>query len=142
LRRGNSGGLPFPEFEGQTMAGDRSPGNQDRRAPHADEAELAARLKRLGEKLDAVEHRRAPEKPPGETEPAANAAGFARAMRLSGEFIGGVVAGALLGWLFDRLTGFSPWGMIVFILLGFGAGVFNVLRSAGLMAKPSVEDKD
>ena len=125
------------------MARHRPPERNDRRAGTADEAELAARLQRLGDRLDALAKRSAPTRGPDEAEaPSANAAGFARAMRLSGEFIGGVVAGALIGWVVDRLTGFSPWGMIVFLLLGFGAGVFNVMRSAGLMAKPGIDDKD
>jgi ATP synthase protein I len=57
-------------------------------------------------------------------------------MRLSAELVGGVVAGFILGWLFDRLLGTSPWGLIVFVLLGFAAGVLNVMRSAGVMATP------
>ena len=32
-----------------------------------------------------------------------------------------------------RLFGTSPWGLIVFLLLGFAAGVLSVLRSAGLI---------
>lgn len=125
------------------MARHRPPERNDRRAEPADEAELAARLQRLGDRLDALAKRAEPTRGSDADEaPSANAAGFARAMRLSGEFIGGVVAGALLGWLVDRLAGTSPWGMIVFLLLGFGAGVFNVMRAAGLMAKPGVGDKD
>lgn len=61
--------------------------------------------------------------------------GFGRAMRLSSEFIGGVAVGAAIGWFIDRLAGTSPWGLIVFLLLGFGAGILNVLRSAGLIAE-------
>jgi ATP synthase protein I len=45
-----------------------------------------------------------------------------------------VLVGAGLGWLIDRLLGISPWGLIVFLLLGFAAGVLNVMRSAGLSA--------
>lgn len=61
---------------------------------------------------------------------------YAQAFRLSSEFIAGIVAGGGIGFLLDMLAGTSPWGLIVFLLLGFGAGVFNVLRSAGLMAEP------
>jgi ATP synthase protein I len=46
-----------------------------------------------------------------------------------------VVAGFAVGWAFDKLTGWSPWGLIVFLLLGFAAGVLNVLRSIGAMPK-------
>ena len=52
--------------------------------------------------------------------------------RLSSELIAGVVVGALLGWGFDRFLSTSPFGLIVFVLLGFIAGVVNVIRSAGV----------
>jgi ATP synthase protein I len=62
--------------------------------------------------------------------------GFASALKMSSEFIAGVLVGAGIGYLIDRLAGTAPWGMIVFLLLGFVAGVLNVLRSAGLVAEP------
>lgn len=69
-----------------------------------------------------------------------DANGFAKAARLSSEFIGGVVAGGIVGWLFDHFLGTKPWGLIVFLLLGFAAGTLNVMRSAGLSAGPG-DDK-
>ena len=57
---------------------------------------------------------------------------MARGFRLSSELIAGVVVGALIGWGIDRLLSTSPFGMIVFVLLGFTAGVVNVIRSAGV----------
>ncbi len=57
---------------------------------------------------------------------------MARGFQLSSELIAGVVVGALIGWGFDRLLSTSPFGMIVFLLLGFTAGVVNVIRSAGV----------
>lgn len=62
--------------------------------------------------------------------------GYALAVKLSSEFIAGVVVGVILGYLFDRFLGTSPWGLIVFLLLGFCAGVLNVLRSTGAVAQP------
>ena len=47
------------------------------------------------------------------------------------ELVAGVVVGAAIGWGFDRLLSTSPFGLIVFLLLGFTAGVMNVVRSAG-----------
>jgi ATP synthase protein I len=57
---------------------------------------------------------------------------MARGFQLSSELIAGVVVGALLGWGFDRLLSTSPFGLIVFLLIGFAAGVLNLIRSAGV----------
>ena len=57
---------------------------------------------------------------------------MARGLRLSTELVAGVFVGAVLGWLLDRALGISPWGLIVFVLLGFVAGVLNVIRGAGV----------
>ena len=62
---------------------------------------------------------------------------MAMGLRLSSELVAGVLVGAGLGWGFDRLLSTSPWGLIVFLLLGFIAGVLNVMRTAGVMAKQS-----
>jgi ATP synthase protein I len=67
----------------------------------------------------------------------ARASAMAMGFRLSSELVAGVLVGAALGWGFDRLLSTSPWGLIVFLLLGFTAGVINVMRAAGVMAKQS-----
>jgi len=67
----------------------------------------------------------------------AKASAMAVGLRLSSELVAGVLGGAALGWGFDRLLSTSPWGLIVFLLLGFTAGVINVMRAAGAMAKQS-----
>ena len=43
-----------------------------------------------------------------------------------------MLVGAGLGWLIDQRLGTLPWGMFVFALLGFTAGVLNVMRQAGV----------
>ena len=52
----------------------------------------------------------------------------------------GVVVGAMIGWLLDRWLGISPWGLIVFLLLGFAAGVLNVMRAAGVVRERNLTD--
>ena len=61
---------------------------------------------------------------------------MAQGLRLSSELVAGVLVGAVIGYMLDRLVGSSPWGFIVFVLLGFAAGVLNVMRAAGFLAKP------
>jgi ATP synthase protein I len=113
---------------------DGTRGNE-RDSQAAEEAALSARLRSLGERLDKVGSRRNAESGSA-SRSGADMSGFARGMRLSAELVGGVVIGFILGWLADRWLGTSPWGLIVFLLLGFAAGVLNVMRSAGVMARP------
>lgn len=97
-----------------------------------EEAALSARLRRLGEQLDSQRVSRTSDTV-SDARPTINSSGFARGFRLSSELVGGVVVGVLIGWALDYWLGVSPWGMIVFLLLGFAAGVLNVMRSAGVL---------
>jgi ATP synthase protein I len=54
--------------------------------------------------------------------------------------VAGVAVGALLGWMLDRWLGISPWGLIVFLMLGFAAGVLNVMRAAGVVRNRTLND--
>ncbi len=114
-------GNPSPDSAGRPDGGDRD--DLERRGRELDKA-LAAKRPAAGSQ-------------DGRGRPGTDGmAGFGQALRLSSEFIAGVAVGAGLGWLIDRLAGTSPWGLIVFLLLGFAAGVLNVLRSAGMVAEP------
>lgn len=97
------------------------------------DGDLSERLARLDKKLTRREAGAAPE---GGRFGGSGASGLAQAFRLSSEFVAGVIAGGLVGWIVDYVLGTSPWGLIVFLLLGFVAGVLNVLRSAGLLKSP------
>ncbi len=104
----------------------------DRGNGSAEEAALSARLQRLGESLGQLRTRKSSETR-SNADASAKASAFARGFRLSAELVAAVLFGAAIGWLLDRLLGISPWGMIVFLLLGFAAGVLNVVRSAGVV---------
>jgi ATP synthase protein I len=97
-----------------------------------EEVALTARLHRLGERLDRIRPE-APAEQAQATRPGADSSAMARGFRLSSELVAGVLVGAAIGWLIDRWLGISPWGMIVFLLLGFAAGVLNVMRAAGVV---------
>jgi len=117
---------------------DDTRGSGEHSEPPDDEPALSARLQSLGERL-------ARKKAGRETEagapPSSNTAGIALGLRLSTELIAGVVVGAAIGWLLDRWLGISPWGFIVFLLLGFVAGLLNMLRSAGVVAERGRNDR-
>lgn len=97
--------------------------------------DLEGRRQRLNDKLSAHE---AAQKALEEKENTTSFAGYAAAFRMSTEFISGIIAGGLIGFGADWLFGTTPWLLIVFMMLGFAAGVMNVLRSAGLIQKPQV----
>ena len=99
-----------------------------------EEADLSARLQRLGQRLDQQKgtSRQVESGSSSKSDPSALARGF----RLSTELVGGVAVGAFIGWALYRWLGISPWGMIVFLLLGFTAGVLNVMRAAGISRGP------
>jgi ATP synthase protein I len=67
--------------------------------------------------------------------------GYSQALKLSSEFIAAIVVGAMIGYLLDLAFSTKPWGMIVFLLLGFCAGVLNVLRTAGVVNSPHPVDR-
>ena len=110
---------------------DKASGNQT----SSDEAALSARLGSLDHRLSEIrDSRKIKTDQPGTEsgDRAARASAMALGFRLSSELVAGVAVGAGIGWGFDRLLSTSPFGFIVFLLLGFVAGVVNVVRSAGV----------
>jgi ATP synthase protein I len=107
------------------------------RVPSPEDTALSRRLHELDRRLD----KRRVERGHATASEAAPQPGYAMALRLGADFVAGVVVGAALGWGFDALLGTSPWGLIVFLLFGFAAGIMSVMRTAGLIAKrPGLDD--
>ncbi|MBN9017433.1 MAG: AtpZ/AtpI family protein [Rhizobiales bacterium] len=99
-----------------------------------DEAALSERLRSLGSRLDKVAEE---QKREAAAAPASGGMqGMGLAFRVAAEFASGVLVGAGLGWIVDHFLGTSPWGLIVLLLLGFCAGVLNVLRAVGRISQP------
>jgi ATP synthase protein I len=115
--------------------GTKNGGNGSREQSSSDEAALSARLGNLDHRLSEIRGSRkigTDQSEAGSGDGAARASAMAIGFRLSSELVAGVVVGAVIGWGFDRLLSTSPFGLIVFLLLGFVAGVVNVVRSAGV----------
>jgi ATP synthase protein I len=104
---------------------DRTPGP----STSARDTELSGRLRDLGRRLRERRGDRVEEAP---KEGASRDPGVAMALRVASDLVGGVIVGAALGWGFDRLFDTSPWGLIGLVLLGFAAGLRNVMKSTGL----------
>jgi ATP synthase protein I len=122
----------------EIMSDARKNGDHDKQ--QTSEAALSARLQRLKQSLGHARDQAGRTSGASGADPATTASGYARGFRLSSELVAGVVVGAGLGWLIDRWLGISPWGLIIFLLLGFAAGVLNVMRSAGLVAGTALDN--
>lgn len=81
-------------------------------------------------RLAAAQKRLAPEDTERLTKAAEseNSSAFGMAMRVGSDLIAGIVVGLVVGYGLDRWTGHKPLFMILFTLLGFGAGMRNVWR--------------
>jgi ATP synthase protein I len=111
-----------------------SPQDRSRRgaAGGSDAERLSKRLHDLSERIEAETAEHAPPKGPG---PGDQGSRYGVAFRLASEFVAAVLVGAGLGWLLDRLAGTSPFGLIILLLLGFGAGILNMARASQRMAR-------
>ena len=109
---------------------------------------IRQRSSEIGQKLDALKAKRAPAG--GAAGPGNNSA-YGEAFKYAADLIIGVGLGGILGWALDRQFGTAPWLMILLFMLGFAAGLTNVIRAARKAqaeneaqqrAAPSVTDDD
>lgn len=91
-----------------------------------DREAIRRRSSDIGRELDAVKARNTPA---AEVDKRRGAA-FGKAFSFAAELIVGVAFGAFVGWGLDRYFGTKPWLMVLFLVLGFAAGLMNVIRRA------------
>ncbi|WP_223421416.1 AtpZ/AtpI family protein [Tateyamaria pelophila] len=84
-----------------------------------------ARLDALGDRIKAVKEVHTPKPSAPDHHSQAQLA-----WRMVIELVAGLGIGFGMGYGLDALFGTSPWFMIVFIFLGFAAGVKTMMRSA------------
>jgi ATP synthase protein I len=112
--------------------------------------DLPDRLKELGNRIAAEKQERVDAaKPSGSFQGASD---YSKGYKLASEFVGGVLVGGLIGYGIDYVAGTLPLFLIVFLLLGFGAGILNMSRAANRsqptpeelskMPKPSADDEE
>lgn len=94
--------------------------------PGPDNLGQDARIRSLDERLDAAQkveaHRTGAGKAAGGDE------GYRLGSRVLAELVGAMVGGALIGWVFDRFAGTSPWGLLVMLFLGIIVAFRNIIR--------------
>ena len=61
--------------------------------------------------------------------------GYSQGSRVLTELIAGPAGGALIGWLFDRWLGTSPWLLLVLMVLGIAVAFRNILKISGQRAE-------
>lgn len=97
--------------------------NDPKPAENSDLSELDARLaKARGQAQDPLTQE-GPEK-------SEKGGALGLAFRVSVEIVSAVAIGVGIGWLLDDWLDTRPWLMLVFIVLGFSAGILNVYRMA------------
>lgn len=100
--------------------GDFSPAERDA---------IKQRAEAIGKHLDEVKARRTT---PSASEQKARGAAMGQAFKITIELIAGVAVGGFIGWVLDRhVFGFRfPAMLMLFLLLGFAAGLLNTIRAA------------
>jgi ATP synthase protein I len=91
-------------------------------------AEFEGRLSDLGGRLDRVKAQR-DAGAQADNDARMRGRGMAYGMRMAAELVAAVLVGAIIGWGLDWLLGSRPWLFLLFFVLGFAAGVLNVVRA-------------
>jgi ATP synthase protein I len=130
-----------------TEAREQKPSKTNARPEFGD---LPDRLKDLGNRIAAEKSERAEaSKPHARYQGASD---YSKGYRLASEFVAGTLVGGLIGYGLDYVAGTLPLFLIIFLLLGFGAGILNMSRAANRasptpeelakMPKPSADDDE
>ena len=64
-----------------------------------------------------------------------NPSSIGAAFKLSTELVAAVAVGTIIGFIFDKTFGTTPWFILIFFFVGVVAGITNVIRSAKNMQK-------
>jgi ATP synthase protein I len=86
----------------------------------------------------------------GQRERQGGMTGVGRGFRLASEFVAAIIVGAGLGFGIDTIFSTRPWATVILLVLGFAAGVLNVVRATREMNEqtavppgtPAVKDDD
>lgn len=95
--------------------------NRDEQQPPSD----------IQSRIDEVRNKRA------EADRANDASAKAVGMKVGIDLFAGVLFGLVVGLALDRWLGTAPWLLVVFLILGMGGGISNVIRTAEEQRKKS-----
>ena len=97
-------------------------GNGSDPEPASEDSRLVSLEERL-DRAEAAEAKRSAVNAGPETD-----ANYKLGNRVLAELLGGLIGGALFGWLIDRFAGTSPWGLLVMLFLGIIVAFRNIIR--------------
>lgn len=95
-----------------------------------DRASILARAGDIDRRLAEARARHAPE---SSADARARGRAMGQGLRIAVELVVGVAFGAFVGYWLDRSLGTAPGLMMVMLILGFAAGMTNVIRTARRM---------
>ncbi len=87
-------------------------------------------LEDLDARLKKARNAAHPTGPEGTERGAAAAGPMTAALRISMEMVAALIVGGAIGWFLDRFLGTGPWLLLVFLVLGFAAGMLNAVRES------------
>jgi ATP synthase protein I len=100
-------------------------------------ARFEKRISELGDRLGKVRSQRESGQR-ADADAEMRGRGMAYGMRMAADLVAYVVVGGAIGWGLDWVLGSRPWLFLLFFLLGFAAGVLNVVRSYERMQREFV----
>lgn len=118
------------------MAEPRKP-STPRKDAEPELGDLSNRLKDLSDRIAAEKSEQVEAGQPSSRYDSAK--DYSKGYKLASEFVAGVLVGGLIGYGIDYLVGTLPLFLIVFLLLGFGAGILNMSRAAN-RSQPTPEE--
>lgn len=93
-------------------------------------------LPELKRRLGKVRDRRAGEIRKASSRSNGGASDIGVGVKVAVDLVAGVGFGGGIGWSLDWWLGTKPWLLVVFLMLGFAAGLLNVVRTANQASKP------
>ena len=97
-------------------------------------ARFEGRVSDLGQRLDQVKAQRKAGAD-ADLDAEMRGRGMAYGMRMAAELVAAVMVGGAIGYGLDRWLNTTPWLFLLFFVLGFAAGVLNVVRAYERMQK-------
>ena len=93
------------------------------------------------DRLKAAQKRRETEKSKWKQVETRGPSGLGVGMRIASEIVAAILVSVAIGLMLDRFLGTKPWMLILFIVLGSGAALTNVVRTGQELDRKQREAK-